>query len=167
MKESMHEQAERLITASRVEGVSPADREWLDRHLEGCTACAQRAAAVDDLVRSFRSLPVRVDPGVVRSTQLRVRLRARELREHQIRMRALWVSCALSWISGAVTAPLLWRGSEWIGQHMALPQAVWITAFILWWTVPAAVVAAVLVWRRSRVANENSYATTEPRWKLL
>lgn len=163
MKEATHERAERLIDAELVEGIPAADRQWLEEHLEGCDRCRVRAEATARALQSLRSALLRVNPALVSATQLRVRLRARELREHQARMRALWISCALSWVLGAVTAPLLWWGVEWLGHHIALPQAVWFSVFLLLWIVPAVAVGAVMAWQRSRTSSENGYAEDSPR----
>ncbi len=162
MTEDMHEKAMALVIASRVEGVSPAEREGLEAHLRDCPRCAQRAAGFESLLASLRSIPVTVDPAVVTATHLRIWERARELQEERSRMRALWVSCALSWILGAASAPLLWRGFAWAGRHLALPDVVWQGAFVLWWLVPAAVVGGVLAWRYGRVEREEGFEVTLP-----
>lgn len=155
MSEDVHRRAEHLIAASRVEGISAADQDWLAAHLEGCARCSERAAALEHVVVTLRSVSLPPDPAVVEATRRRVQARAHELRENDARMRALWMSCALSWMLGAVSAPLLWRGLEWIGQRLALPEPVQLVAFVFWWIVPAVVVAAVLTWRRSRALAEN------------
>lgn len=157
MKEDVHERAQKLIATWHVEGLVADDRAWLEAHLETCSACSARAQATERALCSLRGVVVPVNPTLVSSTQQRVRLHARELRDHQARMRALWVSCALSWLLGVLTAPLLWWALKWLTQRAALPEAVWLVAFPLLWTVPAAVVGAVLVWRRARAPSENGY----------
>jgi predicted anti-sigma-YlaC factor YlaD len=163
MKEDAHERAGRLIDTERVEGLASADREWLGKHLEECDRCRARLQATERAVRTLRSVTVHINPTLVSTAQLRVRLRARELREHESRMRALWVCCVLSWILGAVTAPLLWQGFAWVGHRLALPDAIWITSFVLWWLVPAALVGAVFGWYRGHRASENGYMASLPR----
>ena len=155
MSEDVHQRAERLISTSRVEGISSADRDWLSSHLEGCVRCSEHAAALERVVATLRSVSISPDARLVEATRRRVQARAHEMREHDARMRALWMSCALSWMLGAVSAPLLWRGLEWIGQRLALPQPVQVVAFAFWWIIPAVVVAAALTWRRSRAPVEN------------
>ncbi len=163
MSEGVHQRAERLISTSKVEGFSAADRDWLGAHLEGCTRCSERAAALEQVVTTLRSVSIPPRSEVVEATRRRVQAHAHELREHDARMRALWMSCALSWMLGAVSAPLLWHGLEWIGQRLALPQPVQVAAFVFWWIVPAVVVAAVLTWRRSGTLAENGTRTSTPR----
>lgn len=157
MREDDHERAHKLIDARHVEGLAASERTWLETHLEACPGCAARAQATERALGSLRVAVVHVNPSLVSSTQQRVRLRARELREHQARLRALWVSCALSWLLGVLTAPLLWWALEGLANRTDLPKAVWLVAFPLLWTVPAAAVGAVLVWRRARTASENGY----------
>ncbi|HUU13418.1 MAG TPA: hypothetical protein VM182_06880 [Terriglobia bacterium] len=150
MSEDVHKRAERLIATSNVEGISAPDREWLDEHLESCGRCAQRAAALEQVVVTLRSVSIPPDPAVVEATRRRVRVRAAELHEQQVRLRALWMACAFSWGLGVLSAPLVWWALQWIGEHLALPTAVWTVAFLLWWTVPAAGAGGVLAWLRTR-----------------
>jgi len=158
MSEDMHGRAAHLMDAALVEGITGIERTWLDEHLERCVGCRARAELTERSVQFVRSVAVQVNPSLVSATQVRLRLRARELQEHQARMRALWVSCALSWLLGAVSAPLLWQGLAWLGQRFALPQPAWLAVFLLAWTVPAVVVGAALAWQRRRAASENGYA---------
>ena len=158
-----HERARKLLAAARVEGLSAADQAWLESHLDDCGDCRTYAESLERTVAALRSFPAPVDPALVEATHRRLRLRASELREHEARMWALWATCALSWILGALSAPLLWWGFEWIGQHIDAPKAVWIAAFVLWWLTPAAVVGAVVACHRSRGLRENGREATLPR----
>ncbi|MGD0696471.1 MAG: hypothetical protein ABSB82_16740 [Terriglobia bacterium] len=159
MTENSHDKAKSLIVAARVEGISAAGRDWLDAHLETCRACSAWAESVERSITVLRTVSVPVDPCLIDRTRLRVHVRAQELRKHAEQMRALWISCALSWALGVVSAPLLWEGLKWMGQRLALPEAVGLVAFPVLWTVPAAFVGAVLVWKRSRAPSENGYTT--------
>jgi anti-sigma factor RsiW len=162
MNPDIHEYARRLIDAQRVEGITAADREWLPAHLAECPACQARARASENALQALRSNTVIIEPGLVSTTQARVRLRARELRENQVRMRALWISCALSWVLGVASAPLVWRTFQWVGLHAALPNIIWEAAFALWWLLPAGAVAVLVAWNQRRTTNQESY-TTLPR----
>lgn len=148
MSEDVHQRAERLLAISKVEGISAAEREWLEAHLEDCARCAKRATAVEQVVASLRSVSIPPDPAVVEAVRRRVRMRAAELHEQQARLRALWIACAFSWVLGVLSAPLLWWGLQRIGEHLALPSPVWAIAFILWWTLPAAGAGAIFAWLR-------------------
>jgi anti-sigma factor RsiW len=163
MNEDIHKRAEKLIAASRVEGISSSEREWLNSHLEECAACAQRADSLEKSITALRSIPVTLDPAVVEATRRRVRARAREFREHQSRMRGLWMACVLSWFCGAVTAPPLWFAFKWMGQHFDLPGSLWVMALAIYWIVPAAAGAAALAWRGSRNAQAEDIATNTSR----
>lgn len=162
MSHDVHARAEHLIDASRVEAISTADRKWLEGHLEECDRCRERAQANDRVLRRLRSLPMRVSPGLVKVTQARVHLRARELSENQVRLPALWISCALSWIFGVASAPFLWRACEWVGHHAALPTVVWEAGFVFWWLLPPGAVAALLAWQRQRTGSADD-STNVPR----
>lgn len=159
MTQDVHEKVRKLIDSASVEGISPAEREWLESHLESCEPCRLRARANQQAIRLLRSVAVPVSPGLISATQARVRLRAQELREERVRMRALWVACGASWILGVATAPLVWWGLKWLGEQLALPKAVWVSAFVMWWLVPAAAVAVAFAWHHVRSEGGNGYAT--------
>jgi hypothetical protein len=150
MSQDVHQRAERLIVANRVEGLSASDQEWLNLHLETCAHCAKQADSTEQALRSLRSVSVRVGPGLIRATRLRVHARALELRERRTQMTMLWVSCALSWVLGAFSAPFVWHAFVWLGEHYKMPAIAWQLAFALWWALPAGTVAVVLVMRRAQ-----------------
>ena len=162
MSPVVHERACRLIDTGHVEGISVSEHEWLEAHLTECTACRARVRASERALQALRSNTVTLDPALVSTTRARVHMRARELRENQGRIRELWISCALSWILGVASAPLVWRTFQWIGHHAALPNLIWETAFALWWLLPAGVVAVLVAWNQRRTANQSSY-TSLPR----
>lgn len=154
MRGNPHDRARELIVTERVEGISQSDGDWLAAHLESCAACRTLQAASENSIRALRSNVVQIPLGIVSATQARVRMRARILREEQLRTRSLWVSCALSWVMGVVSAPLVWEGFKWFGQSLELPSSVWMAGLALWWLTPTAVVGAVFAWRNSRSRDE-------------
>jgi hypothetical protein len=99
MMEDLHERARRLIAAKGVEGISTNHQAWLDAHLEGCSACAEMAEAVERAIRTLRSVTVQVNTELVDRTRRVVQLRAHELRGRQAQLIPIWMSCALYWFS--------------------------------------------------------------------
>jgi anti-sigma factor RsiW len=158
MNPQVHERACQLIDAWQVEGISAAEREWLDAHLAECAACQARARANERALQTLRSNTVSVDPALVSRTQALVRWRSRQLRENQARLRALWISCGLSWLLGALTAPLLWQAIAWLGRRFEVSQAIWIAAFAICWLAPATVVGALVAWRHSRASGAGNHS---------
>jgi len=154
MNPDVHERACRLIDAWHIEGISASEREWLEAHLAECAACRARARANQRALQMVRSNSVSVSPELVSITQARVHWRARELRENQARVRALWISCVLSWLLGAVTAPLLWQAIAWVGRRFDISQTIWVAAFALCWLAPASGVAAIVAWKLSHATGE-------------
>jgi len=152
MNEDIHERALQLIDKMQVEGLTAEERDEVETHLESCAQCQRRARETELALRALRSAVPRFNAALALRTQMQVRVRAREIYENATRMRALWVSCALSWILGVVSAPLVWRGFEWIGHRWALSRAVWMTGFVLFWVVPAVVAAAAIAWQQARGA---------------
>ena len=152
MREENHERALQLIDKMHLEGLTTAEREELQAHLESCARCQEQERQTELALRAFRAAAPRFDGSLVIRTQMQVRVRALEITENAARLRALWISCALSWVLGVVSAPLMWRGFEWIGHRLALSRVVWITGFALAWIAPAGVAAAIIVWRQAERA---------------
>ena len=163
MNQEIHERACRLIDAWQVEGISDCEREWLEAHLAECPACQSRSSANERALRVLRSNSLIVDPALVSTTQARVRWRARELREKQEHLRALWISCGLSWLLGALTAPLLWEAIAWLGRRLELSQAIWVAAFAMCWLAPATLVGAIVAWKYSQASGVRNDAGAWPR----
>jgi len=157
MSADAHEKAKRLIAARYVEGIGAADREWLDGHLETCSDCSEFARATERAIRSVRGVSVRVDPELVARTRQAVQLRASELRGRQAQWLPLWMSCAVSWVLGGLSMPLVWRGVVWIEQYVNLPSPVWILLLMLWWALPTLAMAAVLGARQLHASDERSH----------
>ena len=152
MTEECHERALQLIDKMQVESLTAAEREALEAHLESCVHCQNLELQTELALRAFRAAAPRFDSSLVLKTQMQVRVRAREIAEYATRLRALWISCTLSWVLGVVSAPLMWRGFEWIGHRLALSRVVWVTGFALAWIAPAGVAAAFIVWRQAERA---------------
>jgi len=153
MNPEFHERARRLIDARLIEGIASPESEWLEAHLAECPGCQAKAGASERALQALRSNSVTVDPALVSATQARVRWRARELRENQAHLRTLWLSCGLSWLVGAVTAPVLWQAIAWLGCRFEISQTIWVAAFALCWVAPATVVGAVVAWRQSHASG--------------
>ena len=148
-----HERAERLIAQARIETISPEERAWLDQHLEECAHCSALSDATERALRSLRTVIVQVDPELMTRTRLVVRFRANQLAGERAGMLPVWLCCAFSWILGVATAPLVWRGFEWIGQHTGVPRFIWQAGFVAWWALPALVMVVVLAWRKEVVSS--------------
>ena len=150
MSENVHQRALQLIARARVEGLPETDVAWLRSHLEECEFCAEHARSTDRAVQMLRTAPIALPDGLASRTQFRVRLRAQELREREPKRRALWLTCAISWIFGVASAPYVWSLFQWFGQRTGVPKMVWEVGFGLWWTIPALFAAAVLLMENSR-----------------
>jgi hypothetical protein len=158
MSEDVHARAKQLVAREQVEGLSMADSEWLGRHLHACAQCSEYAASTDRSLRALRSVSIRLDPSLARRSQLRVRLRAQEMRERQPCVWAIWVACVVSWMLGAASAPFVWRGFEWVGHRAGVPDVMWQMAFVLWWAIPALAAAGiVLTAGRSRAESDRPW----------
>jgi hypothetical protein len=161
MNGELHERAERLIAQERVEGISPAEREWLNAHLQECAACAELAQATGQALRSLRGLSVPLPRALASRTQFRVRLRAQELQAREPRWRLLWAACGASWALGAATAPYVWRALEWLGHRAGVPNFLWEMGFGVWWALPAMVVAVVLLLEHAGRAGDADWLRQE------
>lgn len=157
MSQELHARAQQLIAQERIEGISAADQQWLRQHLAECASCAARAGATEQALRSLRGLSIALPSGLAARTQFRVRLRAQQLRAEP-RWRMVWAACGISWAFGAATAPYVWRGLEWAGHRVGVPNIIWELGFGLWWALPAVVVAVILL-------MENAAGRSESVWK--
>jgi hypothetical protein len=144
MSQELHARAERLIAQERVEGISSVDQQWLRQHLSECASCGARGASADQAIRSLRGLSLSLPPTLASRTQFLVRLRAEQLRSEP-RWRMIWTACGVSWAFGAATAPYVWGALEWVGHRLGMPNIIWELGFGLWWALPAAVVAVILL----------------------
>lgn len=153
MNDDLHATAERLILKEHVEGISAQEREWLGQHVEQCVDCAQLARRTAGALRSLRAVSIPVPAGLAGRAQLRVYLRSEELQERTRDAWTMWVMCGIAWVLGILTAPLVWRGFEWVGGLAGLPSLVWQAGFVVWWTVPALVAAIVLIARFGAAAQ--------------
>jgi predicted anti-sigma-YlaC factor YlaD len=137
-----HQQAHELI-ACGTHDLSDSQQAWLRTHLNECRSCRDYAQAAEQFVRSLRSVPVVADLALVRTTQMRVRLRSRELLQRQERMWLVWMSCVLVGLSVAISTPFLWLGWEWLAARAHVSGPVWQVGFMIFWLSPA--VAASLL----------------------
>ncbi len=159
MKRDSHDLARELIACTGAEEITEERSFWLRTHLQECASCREYANAASQLGRALRSIPFAAGSSLVGSTQLRVRLRAQQLRQQQDRMRLVWVSCILLAISGAVTTPLLWQGFQWLGEMLGVSSAIWQLGFAVFWTAPALAASVLLVARGIHLDNRNRTLT--------
>jgi anti-sigma factor RsiW len=153
MNENLHERAHQLLAESAVEGLRPADETWLREHLAECPACAQEANTTQNVLRALRVVPVNVPRDLAGRTQLRVRLRAQEASTAVSGRFWLWAVTAASWLLGVFSAPLVWRGFAWLGSNFGLPKLALEFGFVLWWTVPPLLAAAIILHQKVLIAE--------------
>jgi len=151
MNENLHQRAQRLLAESLVEGISAPDQTWLGQHLRECADCAREAAVTQGSLHALRGVPVTVPRDLVARTQLRVRLRAQEVDASSRSGVLLWVITAASWLLGVLSAPLVWRAFAWFGGQFGVPRLALEMGFVLWWTVPAFLAAAAVLYQRGVV----------------
>ena len=148
MNADLHQRANNLLTRRRVEPLSREDEQWLSAHLSECAACGAEELRLAEALSTFRAMHIDLPRNLASRTQLRVRLRAEELRERSSGTLWMWSVAAVSWALGVATAPWVWHGFEWVGQVLHLPRLVWISGVVLWWALPALVATGVILWQR-------------------
>jgi hypothetical protein len=155
MSDKIHDRAEQLIAQERVEGISPADHDWLSAHLQDCAQCANHARHTEYALRGLRTMAIPMPTGLASRTQFRVQLRLQEIREREPKRRALWLACVVSWAFGIVSAPYVWRLFQWFGERTGVPKLVWEVGFGLWWTIPALFFVIVVFMEKMRQSSES------------
>ena len=153
MTHGVHERASQLLAQRRIEPLPGDDEQWLAAHLAECEACAAVDTCLSEALSRLRTMQISVPRNLASRAQLRVRLRAEELREHGPASRLIWAVAAMSWILGLATAPLVWRGFEWVGAHTGAPKLILQFGFVLWWGLPALLAAGIVLWQRERRAR--------------
>lgn len=169
MTRNIHEQAQELIALAgandrandraddRAGGndLSSAQQNWLRAHLEECLACRNYADAAGGVVRALRSQPVAADFSLVRTTQMRVRSRALELRRQQERLWVICVCCVAVTLVTASTTAVLWGGFAWLGQQARLPDPIWKFGLLAIGLMPAIVTGILMLARGTYWADHN------------
>ncbi len=158
MSADVHARAGQLIAQERVEGVSAAERSWLEQHLTECERCAEQARATEEAIRALRGVAIPLPRALASRAQMRVRLRAQELTEREPQRRLLWFTCGMSWVLGVGSAPYVWHIFEWLGKHTGIPKLALEMGFGLWWAIPALFAAAIVLMESTRQANEGDWA---------
>ncbi len=153
MNDNLHERAQRLLAESIVEGLRPADETWLQKHLAECAGCAQNATTTQNVLHALRAIPVNVPRDLAARTQLRVRLRAQETSVAAGGSFWLWAVTVASWLLGVFSAPLVWRGFAWLGTNFGVPKLAIEMGFVLWWTVPPLLAAAIILHQKALTAE--------------
>lgn len=155
MRSDPHMRAKELLSGRRIEPLANQDEQWVVAHLAECATCSAEDARISEAIAALRGMPIDVPRSLASRTQLRIRLRAEELREHGPANRLVWAVAVMSWIFGLATAPFVWRGFEWLGGELHLPKLVWATGVVLWWAVPALVATGIVLFgHKSRTAAE-------------
>jgi hypothetical protein len=155
--DAIHTRAQELILKELVEGICASEQRWLVEPMRECQQCSTIAAATGRGLQSLKSMQIVLPEGLARKTQFRVRLRAQQISHDAPRRRLLWASCGASWLFGAVSAPYVWRGLQWLGARAALPRVVPELGFGLWWALPAIAAAAIIF-------VENARSETRQDW---
>jgi anti-sigma factor RsiW len=162
-----HERSRQLLAAGHVEGLSAAEREWLDRHLEECSQCAEEAGALVAAVRVLRTSSPLASPELVQRTRLAVRRFAAQRANDRAHGVPLWIAVTLSGAWMLLTAPTAWWICGWLGRAARVPDAVWQVGFLVWWFLPATLLAAILAWRHAGRTPEGTSGMAHVNWGQL
>jgi len=141
MTNELHTRARKLIARQIIDSVSPDDACWLNAHLAECESCATEQRQLRDSLSALRTMHLDLPSNLASRTQFRVRIRAEELREKEPAKKLIWAIAAVSWVLGLATAPVVWRGVEWLGQTTGAPKLILQAGFVLWWSVPPLIAA--------------------------
>jgi anti-sigma factor RsiW len=154
MNQDFHDRAKELVMATRTGALSGRDERWLQSHLGSCAGCAAYAEQIESVVGALRTVSVMPSAGLVHTTQLRVRVRARELQARQAALRPLWIACAVAVLCSLVTTAYLWMGFAWLGRNLRIPDPIWQLGFVLSWAVPGLIGAALLIAAHTHSARQ-------------
>jgi hypothetical protein len=148
-----HARAQILFAKSLVEGLASDEQTWLNAHGQGCVACAREFSLTQEALQGLRTVHVATPRDLAARTQLRVRLRAAESVQASGSGLWIWAVTIFSWVLGVVSAPLIWRGFAWAGNHFGFPKPALEIAFVLWWAIPALMAVGAVLYQRSLISS--------------
>lgn len=140
-----HDQARELIALAGGQHLSDTQQSWLQAHLQACGSCSDYAEDVGRTISALRSTPLAADFALVQTTKLRVRSRALELQQQQLRHWLVCISCLLVGLSAAISTPLFWRMCEWVAAQAGIASWIWQAGFAFLWIAPALLVSIILL----------------------
>jgi predicted anti-sigma-YlaC factor YlaD len=151
--DNSHKRARQMLALGGDSELSRADRAWLESHLEACESCRVFSQDAGDVVRALRAIPVAADRSLVATTQMRVRVRAQELRQREERMWLVGVSCVAVTLAAAFTNFACWRGFTWLVERIHISAATWPVAFVALWIIPALAASVLLLAHGTHLAD--------------
>src|SRR4030095_1626022 len=98
---------------------------------------------------SLRLVPVTAPAEMVRRTAFAVRRQAEQRLSQREPAVMLWAAAAISSLSAILTTPYIWAAFAWFGRMFHVGNIVWQLAFLMWWFLPATVLAAAAAWRHA------------------
>lgn len=150
----VHVEVREIMLQSRAERAarSMEQETLLQNHISECAECAQAMEAIQTSLREVQavSASIAADTLLVRSTQLRVRARARELKKQEDLMRPLGVAAAVAFVWAVASIPFVWQGFQWLGSRGNLPDMVWVSGFLAMTLMPAAAVGTIALARKQQ-----------------
>jgi len=150
-----HEKARFLLDRSLVEGISRADRQWLDAHLDQCAECGRYADLSARAVRALDWFAIELDPTAALRVENVVRRRAEEMKSAEANARSLWIGTAVAIFLTFAGSAVAWRPLAWLAGQWNLPSGVWQTGFVAFWFLPSLLLAFLPLFRR-RLLGEDS-----------
>ena len=161
MKVETHQRARKSLSAARVEGISSSERQWLEAHLAECSECSREARALAVAIDSLRTFSVSAPEDAVRRASLAVHRRAARRRSEREPGVFLGVAAVASGVWAILTTPYIWATFAWLGNALHVSDAIWQLGFLMWWFLPATVLAAAAGWRHA------ARRTAELNWRQL
>ena len=153
---NIHTEVREIMLQSRAERWhrSTEQEVLLQSHLAECGECAREMEAIQTSLREVQAVSASIAAGstLVRSTQLRVRARARELKKQEEFMRPLGIAAAVAFLWAGASMPFIWQGFQWLGSNNNLPDMVWVSGFIAMTLMPAAAVGTIALARSQQKA---------------
>jgi hypothetical protein len=145
MIRSEHERARDLAMLRDVEGISESDGTWLELHITECGDCASFARGLELTSRALRNVPVMASSSLVSLTQARVRQRAAELHEQQVRNFLIGISFCLGLLWSAGSAFVGLKLSAWLADKIHVASWIVATGLVVFWLAPAIAIAVGLL----------------------
>jgi len=145
MSADLHAQARTLVDRNQMSGISPAEQAWLEDHLRQCDQCNGYAELTARAIGGLGSFSFSMDPSLVARTQEALTRRAREMEAERGRHRMYLRGFALACLFTVIGSVLAWQGWAYVAQRVQLVPWEWQLGFSLFWVLPSATVAMLLL----------------------
>jgi hypothetical protein len=150
-----HEKARFLLDRSLVEGISPADRHWLDAHVGQCAECGRYSDLSARTVGALDWFAIELDPAAALRVENVIRSRAEGMRSAEAHAKKLWIGTAVAIFLTFTGSAVTWHASAGLASQWNLSSRVWQIVFATFWLLPSLLLALLPLFQRTLLGEDS------------